>query len=55
MAFIYWKKQMIKTLVGVNFGWVKLLAGEKYLSPLKNWSLFNRLFFSPTTYKEFER
>ena len=24
----------------VNFSWVKLLAGEKNKSPLKNWSLF---------------
>ena len=32
-------------MVVVNFSRVKLLVGEKYWSPLKNWSLFTVCFF----------
>ena len=32
-------------MIGVNFRWVKLLVGEKYWSPVKNWSLFTIFFF----------
>ena len=39
-------------MVGVNHSWVKLLVGEKYWSPLKNWSLFT--IFSPIWYLELE-
>ena len=33
-------------MVGVNFSRIKLLIGEKYWSPLKNWSLFTVFFFT---------
>ena len=31
--------------VGVSFSWAKLLIGEKYWWPLKNWSTFTSFFF----------
>ena len=39
-------------LVGVNFSGVKLLFGEKYRSPLKNWSLFTGDFFTDKAYMQ---
>ena len=39
-------------MVGVNFSSINLLVGEKYWSPLKNWSLFTVFFFTDKVFDD---